>query len=163
MSNKCVLKLSLVTRYTPLITKGYITRRIAIEYAVPLVTDIKCAKLLVKSLAFLNCQAPPLKTFTDCISSHRTLRLPGLIDTHVHVREPGGWSLFSHFKPSFSPYNVSSFSKSGQTHKEDFASCTAAALAGGVTIIGAMPNTHPPVVDKDSLTLAQKVREAESD
>ena len=109
MSNKCVLKLSLVTRYTPLITKGYITRRIAIEYAVPLVTDIKCAKLLVKSLAFLNCQAPPLKTFTDCISSHRTLRLPGLIDTHVHVREPGGWSLFSHFKPSFSPYNVSLF------------------------------------------------------
>ena len=56
-----------------------------------------------------------------------------------------------------------SFSKSGQTHKEDFASCTAAALAGGVTIIGAMPNTHPPVVDKDSLTLAQKVREAERD
>ncbi|CAI8057001.1 CAD protein [Geodia barretti] len=123
-------------RYTPLITKGYITRRIAIEYAVPLVTDIKCAKLLVKSLAFLNCQAPPLKTFTDCISSHRTLRLPGLIDTHVHVREPG------------------------QTHKEDFASCTAAALAGGVTIIGAMPNTHPPVVDKDSLTLAQKCARA---
>ena len=35
-------------RYTPLITKGYITRRIAIEHAIPLVTDIKCAKLLVK-------------------------------------------------------------------------------------------------------------------
>ena len=46
----------------------------------------------------------------------------------------------------------------GQTHKEDFASCTAAALAGGVTLIGAMPNTHPPVTDKDTLALAQKVR-----
>ena len=46
----------------------------------------------------------------------------------------------------------------GQTHKEDFASCTAAALAGGVTLIGAMPNTHPPITDKDSLALAQKVR-----
>ena len=45
----------------------------------------------------------------------------------------------------------------GQTHKEDFASCTAAALAGGVTLIGAMPNTHPPITDKDSLALAQKV------
>ena len=45
----------------------------------------------------------------------------------------------------------------GQTHKEDFSSCTAAALAGGVTLIGAMPNTHPPVTDKDTLSLAQKV------
>ncbi len=35
-------------RYTPAITKGYITRRMAVEYSVPLVTDIKCAKLLVK-------------------------------------------------------------------------------------------------------------------
>lgn len=124
-----------IVRYTPLITKGYITRRIAIEHAIPLVTDIKCAKLLVKvcdehlmgthemgthemrtqqdtfyfhgacnmtfpsfppallsqALDRLSCQAPPLKTYMDCISSHRTLRLPGLIDTHVHVREPGGW------------------------------------------------------------------------
>ena len=45
----------------------------------------------------------------------------------------------------------------GHTHKEDFASCTAAALAGGVTLIGAMPNTNPAVVDKESLALAQKV------
>ena len=75
-----------------------------------------------------------MKTYIDCISSHRTVRLPGLIDVHVHVREPG------------------------HTHKEDFASCTAAALAGGVTLIGAMPNTNPAVVDKESLALAQKVR-----
>ena len=58
---------------------------------------------------------------------------PGLIDVHVHVRDPG------------------------QTYKEDFASCTAAALAGGVTLIGAMPNTRPAIVDKESLALAQKV------
>ncbi len=74
-----------------------------------------------------------MKTYIDCLTSHRTVRLPGLIDAHVHVREPG------------------------QTHKEDFASCTAAALAGGVTLIGAMPNTRPAVVDKDSLAVAQKV------
>lgn len=73
-----------------------------------------------------------MKTYVDCINSHFTVRLPGLIDTHVHVREPG------------------------QTHKEDFASCTAAALAGGITMIGAMPNTYPPIVDSESLALAQK-------
>ena len=74
-----------------------------------------------------------MKTHIDCLTSHRTIRLPGLIDIHVHVREPG------------------------QTHKEDFASCTAAALAGGITLIGAMPNTDPAIVDKESLALVQKV------
>ena len=57
----------------------------------------------------------------------------GLIDIHVHVREPGA------------------------THKEDFASCTAAALAGGITTILAMPNTNPSIVNKEAFTLAHKV------
>lgn len=63
------------------------------------------------------------------------IKLPGLIDPHVHVREPGG------------------------THKEDWDSGTAAALAGGFTTILAMPNTRPPVTDpatlQASLTAAQ--------
>jgi carbamoyl-phosphate synthase/aspartate carbamoyltransferase/dihydroorotase len=58
------------------------------------------------------------------------LRLPGLIDPHVHVREPG------------------------QTHKEDWDSATQAALAGGVTTILAMPNTRPPIFDAATLDLA---------
>uniref|UniRef100_A0A1X7UTJ2 Amidohydrolase-related domain-containing protein n=1 Tax=Amphimedon queenslandica TaxID=400682 RepID=A0A1X7UTJ2_AMPQE len=77
-------------------------------------------------------KAPEIKTYFDCISSHRTVRLPGLIDSHVHVHEPG------------------------QTHKEDFASCTAAALAGGITLIGCMPNTVPATIDNESLALTQK-------
>lgn len=32
---------------------------------------------------------PNMKTHTDCLSSHRMVKLPGLIDVHVHVREPG--------------------------------------------------------------------------
>jgi len=56
-----------------------------------------------------------------------TLRLPGLIDPHVHVRDLG------------------------QSHKEDWASCTAAALAGGITTIFAMPNTQPPIVNLEAL------------
>jgi dihydroorotase len=44
---------------------------------------------------------------------------PGLIDIHVHLREPG------------------------QTYKETIASGTAAAAAGGFTAVAAMPNTLP--------------------
>jgi carbamoyl-phosphate synthase/aspartate carbamoyltransferase/dihydroorotase len=39
----------------------------------------------------------------------------------------------------------------GQTHKEDWDSATQAALAGGVTMILAMPNTKPPVFDAATL------------
>ncbi|GBP10933.1 CAD protein [Eumeta japonica] len=106
-------------------THGYRTRRLAVDYAVPLVTDVKCAKLLVQ--AMLQCGgSPPMKTHTDCMTSRNIVKLPGFIDVHVHVREPGA------------------------TRKEDFSSCTAAALAGGVTLICAMPNTDPPVVDRSS-------------
>ena len=55
------------------------------------------------------------------------LTFPGLIDPHVHMREPG------------------------QTHKEDWHTGIAAALAGGFTCVLAMPNTQPPVVDSAAL------------
>jgi dihydroorotase len=44
---------------------------------------------------------------------------PGLIDVHVHLREPG------------------------QEHKETIATGTAAAVAGGFTAVACMPNTDP--------------------
>src|SRR5206468_3846854 len=44
---------------------------------------------------------------------------PGLIDMHVHLREPG------------------------QEHKETIATGTAAAVAGGFTAVACMPNTSP--------------------
>jgi carbamoyl-phosphate synthase / aspartate carbamoyltransferase / dihydroorotase len=58
------------------------------------------------------------------------IKLPGLIDPHVHLREPG------------------------QTYKEDWDSGTCAALAGGVTMLLAMPNTRPPIFDAGTLELA---------
>ena len=69
------------------------------------------------------------------------MRLPGLIDVHVHMREPGA------------------------IHKEDWASGTAAALAGGITAVLAMPNTQPPVYDAYSLenTLATASAKARCD
>jgi dihydroorotase len=48
---------------------------------------------------------------------------PGLIDVHVHLREPGG------------------------EHKETIATGARAAAAGGFTAVCAMPNTDPPVDD----------------
>jgi hypothetical protein len=54
--------------------------------------------------------------------------LPGLVDTHVHVNEPG------------------------RTEWEGFATATAAAAAGGVTTILDMPlNSVPPTVDVAAL------------
>lgn len=47
--------------------------------------------------------------------------VPGLIDTHVHFRDPGA------------------------TYKEDFLTGSMAAAAGGITFIADMPNTKPPV------------------
>jgi carbamoyl-phosphate synthase/aspartate carbamoyltransferase/dihydroorotase len=58
------------------------------------------------------------------------LKLPGLIDPHVHLREPGA------------------------THKEDWDSGTSAALAGGFTLVLAMPNTKPPIFGASTLDLA---------
>ncbi|MFC7382967.1 allantoinase AllB [Sphaerisporangium rhizosphaerae] len=54
--------------------------------------------------------------------------LPGLVDSHVHVNEPG------------------------RTHWEGFATATRAAAAGGVTTIVDMPlNSLPPTVDVPAL------------
>jgi carbamoyl-phosphate synthase/aspartate carbamoyltransferase/dihydroorotase len=63
------------------------------------------------------------------------LKLPGLIDPHVHLREPGAM------------------------HKEDYDSGTSAALAGGFTTVLAMPNTKPPIFDAATLDLALNAAE----
>ena len=64
-----------------------------------------------------------------------TLKLPGLIDPHVHLRDPGA------------------------THKEDWYSGTTAALAGGFTTVLAMPNTNPPITDAPTLLATQRAAE----
>jgi carbamoyl-phosphate synthase/aspartate carbamoyltransferase/dihydroorotase len=62
------------------------------------------------------------------------LRLPGLIDIHVHLRDPG------------------------QTHKEDFFTGTSAALAGGFTTVIDMPNNKEPIITLQRLE--EKIQEA---
>ncbi|MQA89255.1 MAG: amidohydrolase family protein [Gemmatimonas sp.] len=58
---------------------------------------------------------------SEVIDADGLVVCPGLIDVHVHLREPGG------------------------EHKETIASGVAAAAAGGFTSIVAMPNTDPPI------------------
>jgi carbamoyl-phosphate synthase/aspartate carbamoyltransferase/dihydroorotase len=113
-------------------SQGYLTRTMAVQHAVPLITDIKCAKLFVEAL-YTYGHTPRVHTSMDCRSANRIVVLPGLIDVHVHAREPGA------------------------VHKEDWSSCTAAALAGGITLVCAMPNTDPPVVDRASLDAVRAV------
>ena len=60
------------------------------------------------------------------------LILPGLIDPHVHLRDPG------------------------QTNKEDFYTGTMAALAGGYTTIIDMPNNKTPITSLT--TLNEKIK-----
>jgi dihydroorotase len=54
---------------------------------------------------------------------------PGLMDIHVHLREPG------------------------HTHKETIATGTAAATAGGFTYVACMPNTKPALDEPDVIRL----------
>jgi allantoinase len=64
--------------------------------------------------------------------------IPGLVDTHVHVNEPG------------------------RTEWEGFASATRAAAAGGVTTIVDMPlNSLPPTLDAASLDIKRKAADGQ--
>ncbi len=63
---------------------------------------------------------------------------PGLIDIHVHCREPG------------------------HEEEETIATAAAAAVAGGFTTICAMPNTHPPMDDETAIHyVLQRASEAD--
>jgi dihydroorotase len=69
------------------------------------------------------------KETIDCAG---LLLLPGLIDGHVHFREPGG------------------------EHKEDWLTGSRSAVKGGVTTVLDMPNNNPPIIDEASLNLKRE-------
>ncbi len=70
------------------------------------------------------------------IDARGKLVTPGLIDVHVHLRDPG------------------------YEYKEDIASGTRSAVAGGFTAVACMPNTKP-VNDNHTITTYIKTRAAE--
>ncbi len=83
------------------------------------VRDVLLVDGLVASVA-AGLDAPEDARAIDCSGCVVT---PGLIDVHVHLREPG------------------------DEHKETIATGATAAAAGGFTAICAMPNTDPPIDD----------------
>lgn len=63
------------------------------------------------------------------------IKLPGLADPHVHLREPGA------------------------TQKEDFSTGTKAAIAGGYTMVLDMPNNPTPTITPEALEEKKKLAE----
>ncbi len=70
---------------------------------------------------------PKENVFQKIINAENMIICPGLVDMHVHLREPG------------------------HEYKEDIESGTLAAVAGGFTAVACMPNTDPPN-DNSSVT-----------
>jgi len=80
------------------------------------------ADLLIAGEKIAAIAAPgsvPLHESVERIDATGKWVLPGMIDVHVHLREPG------------------------YVHKEDISTCTQAAAAGGVTTVFGMPNLNP--------------------
>ncbi|KAJ5453507.1 Protein pyrABCN [Penicillium daleae] len=93
-------------------SKGYRTRRMAVDYQTPLVTNVKNAKILIEAIARhypLNIQTSDFQT------SHRTMVLPGLINIAAFV--PGLATLGS----------------------KDFEKVTKASVAAGFSMVRVMP------------------------
>lgn len=64
--------------------------------------------------------------------------LPGLIDAHVHFREPG------------------------VTHKEDFGTGSTAAVCGGISTVIDMPNQVPPTETAEQVLVKKRLAESKS-
>ncbi len=118
-------------------TPGYYIRRLSIDYSVDILINIKCVKLYVESIVSHYNQSRLIGD-SDVKTTARYIKIPMLIDMHVHVREPG------------------------DEHKETWDTCSRAALNGGVGLICAMPNTKPSCTDIDTYNLTNTIASSKS-
>ncbi|PWA13437.1 dihydroorotase [Pueribacillus theae] len=90
--------------------------------------ELECCDILIED-GFIEKVAETIEQETDAvvIDLEGQLVIPGMVDLHVHLREPGG------------------------EHKETIETGTKAAARGGFTTIAAMPNTRPVPDDKETL------------
>ncbi|KAF9306830.1 hypothetical protein BGZ74_003078, partial [Mortierella antarctica] len=110
------------------VSKGYRTRRMAVDFSVPLITNVKCAKLFVEALARHKDFEIEVVDYKD---SNRTVTLPGLVNIQTLV--PGISTAAS----------------------KDFDNVSKTAISSGFTMIGAMATGIPKgVEDKATLAIA---------
>ncbi|KAK2872041.1 hypothetical protein FQN49_002602 [Arthroderma sp. PD_2] len=110
-------------------SKGYRTRRMAVDYQTPLVTNVKNAKILIEAMSRrFDMKVQPI----DFQTSHRTISLPGLINIAAFV--PG----------------------IAEKDSSDFQVVTKASIAAGFSMIRIMPvGLNSFVTDAQALKLAQ--------
>jgi dihydroorotase len=80
----------------------------------------KVGDIFVRDGRFVSSLTAAEKKSAKVIDARGLVAVPGLVDIHVHFREPG------------------------QTHKETIETGSRAAAAGGFTTVVCMPNTSPP-------------------
>lgn len=100
---------------------------------------IERATVVIEGDTITSIGAEPISNGARVIDAQGSWLGPGLVDLHVHLRDPG------------------------QTWKEDVESGARAAATGGFTAIVAMPNTQPPVDGRSSAIAAiEKARAVET-
>jgi carbamoyl-phosphate synthase/aspartate carbamoyltransferase len=110
-------------------SKGYKTRRMAVDYQTPLVTNVKNAKILIEAIS----RHFDMEISTrDYQTSHRTIVLPGLVNVAAFV--PGVATPGS----------------------DDLQTVTKASIASGFTMIRVMPlGLDGSITDSETLKIAQ--------
>ncbi|KAI1381780.1 carbamoyl-phosphate synth [Hypoxylon crocopeplum] len=111
-------------------SKGYQTRRMAVDYQIPLVTNVKNAKILIEAIArHFDLEV----SNRDYQTSHRTIVLPGLINIAAFV--PG----------------------IGTQGSPDLQAVTKASIASGFSMIRVMPmGVDGSITDARTLKIAQQ-------
>ncbi|MCI8496747.1 MAG: dihydroorotase [Clostridiales bacterium] len=79
----------------------------------------RTGNILIENGRIVSLSAETIPQKAQVIDGEGLVAVPGLVDMHVHLRDPGF------------------------THKEDIFTACEAAAAGGVTAVAAMPNTRP--------------------
>jgi carbamoyl-phosphate synthase/aspartate carbamoyltransferase len=107
-------------------SSGYRSRRLAVDYSIPIITNIKCAKLMIEGLVR---QIPMEISLLDAQTSSETIQLPALINVSAFVA------------------NIT------DPTSDDFSKVSEASAAAGFGMIRVMPNGVKSAIS-DAATLA---------
>lgn len=101
-----------------------------------LANELKACEVLIEGNKITRIATSVSEEATEVIDCGGNVIVPGFIDVHIHLREPGG------------------------EHKETIASGTKAAARGGFTTVCAMPNTNPVPDNKETVKeLLEKINQ----